>query len=131
MTTAADDVIGPTLAPRLRPTLETPPAQRSSEDAEALGKAFRQATPALADTRKALKAARKALVDLQIPSTLVMADKPGFERPSYELRERGAFTSRGERRSRDTPTALPPMRDDRCRRTGSAWRAGWSTATTR
>ena len=26
-----------------------------------------------------------------------MQDRPGFERPSYELRERGAFTSRGER----------------------------------
>ena len=59
----------------------------------------------------ALKAARKALVDLQLPSTLVMQDRPGFERPSYELRERGAFTSRGERMYARTPLALPPMKD--------------------
>jgi len=111
VTDAADSVIGPTLAPRLRPILDTAAAQRSPEDAEALAKAFRQATPALADTRAALKAARKALVDLQIPSTLVMADKAGFERPSYELRERGAFTSRGERQFARTPIALPAMKD--------------------
>ena len=110
-TAAADQVIGPTLPPRLRPILDTPPAQRSPDDVAALATAFRQATPALADTRAALKAARKALVDLQIPSTLVMADRPGFERPSYELRERGSFTSKGERQFARTPTALPTMKD--------------------
>ena len=40
-----------------------------------------------------------------------MQDRPGFERPSYELRERGAFTSRGERMYARTPLALPPMKD--------------------
>jgi hypothetical protein len=110
-TTAPDPAVGAALAARLRPILDTPPAERSPEDAEALAAAFRQSTPALADTRTALKAARKALVDLQIPSTLVMADKPGFERPSFELRERGAFTARGERQYARTPIALPPMKD--------------------
>ena len=40
-----------------------------------------------------------------------MQDRPGFERPSYELRERGAFMSRGERLYARTPLALPPMKD--------------------
>jgi hypothetical protein len=40
-----------------------------------------------------------------------MQDRPGFERPSYELRERGAFTSRSERMYARTPLALPPMKD--------------------
>ena len=56
-------------------------------------------------------AARKTLADLQIPSTLIMKERASFERPSYELRERGSFTATGERRSRGTPTALHPMRE--------------------
>ena len=41
-----------------------------------------------------------------------MKERPSFERPSYELRERGSFTARGERVYARTPTALHPMRDD-------------------
>ena len=48
----------------------------------------------------------------QIPSTLVMGETASFERPSYELRERGSFTARGERVYAGTPKALQPMRDD-------------------
>jgi hypothetical protein len=62
--------------------------------------------------RDALDAARKALADLQIPSTLVMKERPSFERPSYELRERGSFTAKGARVYARTPSALHPMRDD-------------------
>ncbi len=40
-----------------------------------------------------------------------MQDRPGFERPSYELRERGAFTARGDRMYARTPLALPPMKE--------------------
>ena len=80
--------------------------------------------------RDALAAARKALADLQIPSTLVMKERPSFERPSFELRERGSFTARGER-----VYARTPRRSIRCaticRSTGSASRDGWSTRTTR
>ena len=41
-----------------------------------------------------------------------MKERPSFERPSYELRERGSFTARAGRVYARTPTALPPMRDD-------------------
>ena len=85
----------------------------------------------LEPTRDALAAARKALVDLQIPSTLVMKERPGFERPSYELRERGSFTSRGERSVRADAAGAAADARRACRPTGSAWRAGWSTRTTR
>jgi hypothetical protein len=51
-------------------------------------------------------------VDLQIPSTLVMKERTSFERPSYELRERGSFTQKGPRIFAGTPSALHPMRDD-------------------
>ncbi len=41
-----------------------------------------------------------------------MGERVSFERPSYELRERGSFTARGARVYAGTPTALHPMRDD-------------------
>jgi hypothetical protein len=110
-TAAADPLIGATLPPPLRPIVLRESAARAAGDADDVARQFRQTTPLLKPTREALKAARKALVDLQLPSTLVMQDRPGFERPSYELRERGAFMSRGERMYARTPLALPPMKD--------------------
>ena len=41
-----------------------------------------------------------------------MKERPSFERPSYELRERGSFTARAGRLYARTPIALHPMRDD-------------------
>ena len=41
-----------------------------------------------------------------------MKERPSFERPSYELRERGSFTARAGRVYARTPAALHPMRDD-------------------
>ena len=110
-TTAADPLIGATVPPALRPLVMRDPGGRPADGAKDLAARFRQTTPLLKPTRDELNAARKALVDLQLPSTLVMQDRPGFERPSYELRERGAFTSRGERMYARTPLALPPMKD--------------------
>ena len=40
-----------------------------------------------------------------------MKERASFERPSYELRERGSFTARGERVYARTPAALHPMRE--------------------
>ena len=111
-TAAADPLIGATVPAALRPLVlrdraptVPPTAPRTSRRTSARRR--RRSKP----TRDALNAARKALVDLQLPSTLVMQDRPGFERPSYELRERGAFMSRGERVYARTPLALPPMKD--------------------
>ena len=109
-TRAADPLVGATLPARLRPVLARPEAGRTPGEAADLATWFRQQSPLLAEAREALRVARKAVVDLQVPSTLVMQDKPGFERPSYELRERGAFTARGERMYANTPGALPPMK---------------------
>ena len=41
-----------------------------------------------------------------------MGERPGFERPSFELRVRGSFAAKGERVYARTPAALHPMRDD-------------------
>ncbi len=110
-TTAADPLVGSEIPPRLRAALMQPADERSKAAAEELATFFRSTTPLLEKTRDALAAARKTLADLQIPSTLIMKERASFERPSYELRERGSFTARGERQFARTPTALHPMRE--------------------
>ena len=103
---------GASFRARLRPVLAQPARERSDAQSEDLAAFFRSTAPSLKPARDALAAARKALADLQIPSTLVMKERPSFERPSYELRERGSFTARAGRVYARTPTALHPMRDD-------------------
>ena len=66
----------------------------------------------LKPAREALAAARKALADLQIPSTLVMKERPSNEPPSFQLRVRGSFSAPAERVSARTPGALHPFRAD-------------------
>jgi hypothetical protein len=112
VTDATDPLEGADLPARLRPVLAMPAAERSRAQAEELAGVFRATTPLLKSTRDALAAARKALADLQIPSTLVMKERASFERPSYDLRERGSFEARGDRQFAATPGALHAMRPD-------------------
>jgi Protein of unknown function (DUF1553)/Protein of unknown function (DUF1549)/Planctomycete cytochrome C len=109
---AANPLEGAELAPRLRRVLDIPAGARSTAQAEELGTTFRAGTPLLKPTRDALAAARKGLAALEIPSTLVMRERPGFERPSFELRVRGSFAAKAERVYARTPAALHPMRED-------------------
>jgi hypothetical protein len=112
VTDRADPLEGADLAARLRPVLQQPAADRAKPQAEELAAAFRTATPLLKPTRDALAAARKALADLQIPSTLVMRERPTFERPSFELRVRGSFEAKGERVYAATPGSLHALASD-------------------
>jgi hypothetical protein len=112
VTTGPNPLLGADLAARLKPVLNRPAAGRTAAQAEELAAVFRSTTPLMKPTREALSAARKALADLQIPSTLVMRERASFERPSYELRVRGSFSAKGERVYAGTPGALQPMRDD-------------------
>ena len=132
VTDAADPLEGADLAPRLRPVLDVP-AARAHAGTSRGDRRRRSARPAplLKPTRDALAAARKALADLQIPSTLVMKERASFERPSFELRVRGSFAAKGER----VYAAHARRRCIRCATispsTGSGSRGGWSTRTTR
>ncbi|MGH9309981.1 MAG: DUF1553 domain-containing protein, partial [Vicinamibacterales bacterium] len=112
VTTSADPLEGMDLAARLRPILHAPVAERTTAQTEDLAAAFRATSPLLTPVREAIAEARKALANLQIPSTLVMKERPSFERPSFELRERGSFAAKGERVYAATPGALHPMRSD-------------------
>jgi hypothetical protein len=112
VTTAANPLEGADLAPRLRRVLAAPAAERTKAQADELAAVFRATTPLLKEVRDTLAARRKALVDLKIPSTLIMRERVSFERPSYELRVRGGFSAKGERVYAGTPRSLPGMRDD-------------------
>ena len=112
VTSQADPLSGADLPPRLRRVLETPASRRTPVQAEELAAVFRAATPLLKETRDALAGRRKALADLRIPSTLIMRERGSFERPSFELRERGSFSARGERVYAGTPLALHSMTED-------------------
>ena len=111
-TTAENPLAGSDVPARFRPVIAAPAASRSKADADELASYFRSTTPRLKSTRDALASAREALVAMKIPSTLVMKEKASFERPSYELRERGSFTARGARQYANTPAALLVMRSD-------------------
>jgi hypothetical protein len=101
VTDAADPLEGADLAARLRHVWR---CRRPS--ARGAGRRARRDLPldepAVEAARDALAAARKALADLQIPSTLVMKERPSNEPPSFELRVRGSFSRR--------PSACPPAR---------------------
>jgi hypothetical protein len=112
LTTAANPLDGAELAPRVRRLLDVPVAERTPAQVEELAAAFRTTSPLLKPTRDALSAARKALTALDIPSTLVMRERPDFERPSFELRVRGSFAAKSDRVYARTPAALHPMRED-------------------
>jgi Protein of unknown function (DUF1553) len=112
VTNAENPLVGADFAARLRPVLAKPAAERTNAQAEEIAAVFRSTSPLLKPKRDALAAARKALTDLQIVSTLVMRESPTFERPSYEMRIRGSFEAKGERVYAATPQALHPMRSD-------------------
>ncbi|HEX6465578.1 MAG TPA: DUF1553 domain-containing protein, partial [Vicinamibacterales bacterium] len=54
----------------------------------------------------------KSLKALEIPSALVMRDKPSFERPSTYVRRRGNFMDKREKVYAAVPEVLPPLGDD-------------------
>jgi hypothetical protein len=112
VTTAVDPLTGADLPAKLRPVINVVAAERRKADAEDLNNFFLATTPLLTETRDAIAAARKKLVELRIPSTLVTSEKRLFDRPSYELRERGSFTAKGARVYAGMPSALHPLRDD-------------------
>ena len=111
-TTALDPLAAAEVPARMRAIVLTPAASRSKADADELASYYRSTTTALKPTRDAIAAARQRLAALKIPSTLVMKERPTFERPSYELRERGAFTARGPRVYAGTPGVLHTMGDE-------------------
>jgi hypothetical protein len=102
---------GLALPERLRSIVSVAEARRSEEQRKELAEYYRSLSPALEPDRRKLRALRKELADLDIPTAMVLREKAGGERPSTPLRDRGSFTAPGEPVYAAVPAALHPLPD--------------------
>ena len=84
---------------------------RSEEQEEKLRDYFLSITPSLQAARAELKKAREEKDKLEITSTLVMGEAPGFDRPFDFIRIRGGFTAKSDKVYANVPAVLPPLAD--------------------
>jgi hypothetical protein len=109
VTSAANPWGGLALPEKLR----LPPAPGRPEDPEAkrkeLAAYYRSIAPALEADRRKLRALRKELADLAIPTAMVLRERPGGERPSTPMRVRGSYLAPGDHVYAGVPAALPPL----------------------
>jgi hypothetical protein len=109
---------------KLRPVLEVAESERTEAQRNELATYYRTIATSFKAARRRLTQARKELDDLGIVSTLIMGDRPGFERPSANLRIRGAFLTKGDLVYANTPAILPSMPES-VLPNRLVWRDGW------
>jgi len=112
VTTMADPLRVTTVPARLHAVLDLPPAQRTEIQQDDLAAAYRAIAPSLEPTRDKIAEIRKEDEKLGIVTTLVMREKPSFERPCAFMHVRGAFTSLGDKVCAGVPSGLNPLTDD-------------------
>jgi cytochrome c553 len=100
------------LAPQTRALLETPAAARTPGQQDTLLAWFRPLAPSLDAARDRLLAIQSELDAMKVATAPVVQERAGFERPSTLLRERGSFTSPGERVFAAVPAAFGALPDD-------------------
>jgi hypothetical protein len=100
------------LPEEVRAVFDTPADERTDEQRAALLAWFRPLAPSLDAARDRLRAIQVELDEMKVLTTLVLEERPGFERPSTLLRNRGSFTSPGERVYAAVPPALGTLPDD-------------------
>ena len=98
---------------RLRPVLAVPIAERSEQQRKDIAALYRSVAPALKSSRDRLASLQKELRSLNIPTALVMKERPMYERPSSFVRRRGSFLDKGERVYADVPEVLHGLPEDR------------------
>lgn len=109
LTTAEDPTTIVTVSHKLRPVLEAAENARTEAQTKELAEYYRTIAASLKFARRRLTALRKELDDLGIASTLVMGERASFDRPSANLRIRGAFLTKGDLVYANTPAALHPL----------------------
>ncbi len=82
---------------------------RSEEQEEKLRDHFLSVTPSLEAARAELKKTREERDKLEITSTLVMGERPGFDRPFDFIRIRGGFSAKSDKVYANVPAVLPPL----------------------
>ena len=95
----------------LKPVLAIAFEQRTEKQKKDLASLHRSLTPLLKADRDRLEGLQKSLKDLGVVTALIMGEKPGYERPSARLHNRGAFLSAGEKVYADVPAFLPRLAD--------------------
>jgi hypothetical protein len=96
----------------VRPILDAPAAGRTADERRTLTRWFRPLAPSLDAPRARLRAIDRELEDMHVVAALVMQERPGFERPSTLVREKGSFTSPRERVFAAVPAALGSLPGD-------------------
>jgi hypothetical protein len=97
---------------RFRTLLELPADKLSHKQMQAITDQFLQTTPMLKRERDRLRELRTGIEKLGIVKAQIIRERPSFERPSTELRERGNYMTRGERVYAATPAVLHPWPGD-------------------
>jgi mono/diheme cytochrome c family protein len=112
LTTVDDPLAIVRLPARLHPVVAIAADARTEEQAAAVAAVHRAVTPLLDPAREKKAALEQALAALEIPTTLVLAERDSYARPSTPFRVRGSFMSPGERVYANTPPVLPPLPGD-------------------
>ncbi len=93
----------------LKLAMAKPAANRTEKEKRDLAAHFRNTTPLLKAERDRLKELQDSSRNLGIVTALVLQEKPGYDRPSTWVRERGNFYSHGEKVYAGIPASLPPL----------------------
>jgi len=112
VTTMAYPLRVTTVPARFHAALDLPPAQRTEIQQNDLAAAYRAIAPSLQPIRDKIAEIKKEDAKLGIVTTLVMREKPSFERPCTFMHIRGAFTSLGDKVCAGVPSTLSPLADD-------------------
>ncbi len=110
--TSARPFSGLPVPPEVRPILDAAPDARTAEQRAALDKWFRPLAPSLDPVRDRIAAIRDALGREAVGTAPVLRERTGFEKPSTLLRNRGSFTSPGERVYAAVPAVLGTLAED-------------------
>ena len=81
---------------KLRPVMDIPVEKRTPGQKKDLAAVYRSLAPALEPTREKMAELQKSLQDLGIVTTLIVRERPSYDRPFTYLRVRGSFMSKAD-----------------------------------
>jgi hypothetical protein len=85
---------------------------RTEEQEKKVSDYFLTVAPSLQSARDELKQAKEDKKKLDITSTLVMRERPTFDRPFDFIRIRGGFSAKADKVYANVPAILPPLPED-------------------
>ena len=85
---------------------------RTEDQEKKVADYFLTVAPSLQSARDELKQAKEEKKKLDITSTLVMRERPNFDRPFDFIRIRGGFSAKGDKVYANVPAVLPPLPED-------------------